>query len=345
MPRLISFLLLLLVFGSIGFGVQNSASALMPQSDVAQSESAETETETEQAAGEPATGSEDEAHGAKSATDDHTVGSIEGKTSNGLIGNIITLCMLVLLQAVLGLDNLLYISLESQRAPEDKQRMVRIWGIGLAIFLRIALLFVLVSLIQYFQEPWFETPDSTSKWIEGHFNLHSIIVLLGGVFILYTAMKEVWHMIRIEHDEHAVQKPKSIGLVIFWIVLMNVVFSFDSILSAMALTDTLWVMALAIVIGGVLMIVLADTVSNFLKKNRMYEVLGLFILLIVGIMLLSEGGHLAHLKFLGNEVVAMSKATFYFVIGVLVFIEIIQSRYQKKLLAKSGDHGHQAKAH
>ncbi len=275
----------------------------------------------------------EKAHGAKSATDKHKVGSIDGKTQNGLIGNIITLMMLVLLQAVLGLDNLLYISLESQRAPEDKQKAVRMWGIGLAIFLRIALLFILVNLIKFFQEVWFETPAAISNYFDAHFNLHSLIVLAGGGFILYTAMKEVWHMIRLEHDDHGGKKKhKSVGMVIFWIVLMNVVFSFDSILSAMALTDTLWVMSLAIVIGGVLMIVLADTVANFLKKNRMYEVLGLFILLIVGIMLLSEGGHLAHLKFLGNEVTPMSKATFYFVIGVLVVIEIIQSQYQKKLL-------------
>lgn len=328
MPRSTYCLFLLIVFGLACFGPSQNAYALAPQTAVAEA------PQTDEAHDHAEDGHDDgEAHGAKSATDDHVVGTVDGKTSTGLIGNIITLCMLVLLQAVLGLDNLLYISLESKRAPEDKQQMVRRWGIGLAIFLRIALLFVLIKLIGFFQETWFEFPDTWSNWVEGHFNLHSIIVLLGGVFILYTAVKEVWHMIRLEHDDHDEAKPKSIGMVIFWIVLMNVVFSFDSILSAMALTDTLWVMALAIVIGGVLMIVLADTVANFLKKNRMYEVLGLFILLIVGIMLLSEGGHLAHLTFLGNEVEAMSKATFYFVIGVLVVIEIIQSRYQKKLIA------------
>jgi predicted tellurium resistance membrane protein TerC len=80
------------------------------------------------------------------------------------------------------------------------------------------------------------------------------------------------------------------------------------------------------------MIVLADKVSEFLQKNRMYEVLGLFILLIVGIMLLSEGGHIAHLKLFGNAVTPMSKTTFYFVIVVLVLIDLVQGRYQKKLL-------------
>ena len=100
-----------------------------------------------------------------------------------------------------------------------------------------------------------------------------------------------------------------------------------------ALTDVFWVMGSAIVIGGLLMIWMSDRVSVFLQKNRMYEVLGLFILFIVGIMLLSEGGHLAHLKIFGQEITAMSKATFYFVIGTLVLTDLAQSRYQKKLLA------------
>ena len=92
-------------------------------------------------------------------------------------------------------------------------------------------------------------------------------------------------------------------------------------------------MVIAILIGGALMIFLADTVSNFLEKNRMYEVLGLFVLFIVGIMLLSEGGHKSHLHFFGNPIHAMSKTTFYFVIAVLVIVDVVQGRYQKKLLA------------
>ena len=134
----------------------------------------------------------------------------------------------------------------------------------------------------------------------------------------------------------------------------SAIFSFDSILSAMALAQqpvmeagqpvldaagkpemryVLWVMVVAIIIGGGLMILLADTVSSFLEKNRMYEVLGLFVLFIVGIMLLSEGGHKAQLEFFGNPVHAMSKTTFYFVISVLVIVDIVQGRYQRNLLA------------
>ena len=251
-----------------------------------------------------------------------------------MIDNLVTLGLLTLLQAVLGFDNLLYISLESKRAPAEKQAMVRRLGIGLAVFLRIALLFVVMKMIQYFQDPilGIHLPEI----IDSDFNLHSIIVLLGGVFIIYTATKEILHMMSLEEVDRDVRSQRSVGMIIFWIVAMNLVFSFDSILSALALTDVFWVMASAIVIGGLLMIFLADRVAVFLQKNRMYEVLGLFILFVVGIMLLTEGGHLAHLSLFGHEIRAMNKATFYFVVTVLVLTDLVQTRYQRKLMRMKG---------
>ncbi|MFT6336032.1 MAG: putative tellurium resistance membrane protein TerC [Saprospiraceae bacterium] len=258
------------------------------------------------------------------------------------IDSLFTLVMLILLQVVLGFDNLLYISLESKKAPAEKQSYVRKLGVGMAIVLRIVLLFVLMSLIQYFQDPFASLHDNGI--IEFSFNIHSVIVLAGGAFIMYTAIKEIWHMMNLDEHDAANKSRSSVGKIIFWIVIMNLVFSFDSILSAMALTSgmefqaQMVLMSIAIISGGVLMIVLADKVSDFLQKNRMYEVLGLFILLIVGIMLLSEGGHLAHLKLFGNPVTAMSKTTFYFVIIVLVLIDLVQGRYQKNLLKARDNH-------
>jgi predicted tellurium resistance membrane protein TerC len=133
----------------------------------------------------------------------------------------------------------------------------------------------------------------------------------------------------------------------FWIITMNLVFSFDSILSAIALASSsdesggrtispanMTVMSLAIVLSGAMMIWMADHVSEFLRKNRLYEVLGLFILFIVGIMLVSEGGHLAELTLFGHAVEPMAKSTFYFVLCVLVAVDIVQGRFQKKLFAQ-----------
>lgn len=246
------------------------------------------------------------------------------------LDNLVTLILLVMLQAVLGFDNLLYIALESQRAPAADQARVRKLGIAIAVILRIVLLFLLLSVISYFQAPLFSFAFGDS--FSGTFNVHALIVLFGGVFIMYTATKEIAHMMNLEEDANTKREPRSSASVIFWIVAVNVVFSFDSILSAMALSDVFWVMATAILIGGALMIWLADSVTDFLQKNRMYEVLGLFILFVVGIMLLSEGAHLGDLIIGGHHITPMSKATFYFVIGVLVLTDIVQSRYKRKLM-------------
>lgn len=263
--------------------------------------------------------------------------------------SLFTLIVLVLLQAVLGFDNLLYISIESKRVEESQQPRVRRIGIGLAIILRIALLFVVKLLISSFEEPFITLgggaglKSDAQAWISFALNLESIVVLFGGGFILYTAVKEIFHMVADHGLTHGTQgATRSFGAALFWIIVMNLVFSFDSILSAMALTNNMIVMSLAIIISGILMIVLADNVSEFLKKNRMYEILGLFILFIVGIMLVSEGGHKAHLVFFGHPVEAMQKSTFYFVIAVLVIVDMVQSRYQRKLLAEAEARSSQA---
>ena len=245
------------------------------------------------------------------------------------IENLLTLMMLTLLQAVLGFDNLLYISLESQRVEKSRQASIRKLGIGIAVVLRLVLLFVLMKLIQYFQDPIFQF--NLVGVAEGNFNAHSMIVLIGGIFIMYTAMKEIWHMLSLEDEMHMKKEPQSYNKILTMIVVMNLVFSFDSILSAMALTDSYVIMAIAILISAGLMIWLADRVSEFLQKNRMYEVLGLFVLFIVGIMLISEGGHLAHLKFFTFPITPMSKTTFYFILAILVIVEMVQSRYANKL--------------
>ena len=250
------------------------------------------------------------------------------------LANLGTLLMLIFLQAVLGFDNLLYISIESGRVPAGQQRRVRRIGISLAIVFRIALLLLVVTAIQHVRASFMSV--HWVDWLEFELNLHALIVLAGGAFIIYTAVKEIMHMLSVQDlggDSKGTQR--SVTSAITWIVLLNLVFSFDSILSAVALSDSLVVMAAAIVVSGLMMIVLADRVANFLKRNRLYEVLGLFILFIVGVMLVSEGGHLGHLKLAGYAIEPMAKSTFYFVIIILVIVDVVQSRYQKKLMAKA----------
>jgi len=253
------------------------------------------------------------------------------------VENFANLAVLIFLQAVLGFDNLLYISIESQRAPIEKQASVRRWGIIIAVALRIILLFVMIKLISSLTEPFFDL--AWTNVIEGSFNFATLVFLFGGVFIMYTAVKEIGHLMSVDDlaNEHSNRKPSSAFAVTAMIVFMNLIFSFDSILSALAITDVFMVLVIAIVVSGAAMYLLADKVTEFIQKNRKYEVLGLFILLIVGIVLLGEGGHQAHLKLFGYAVEPMSKATFYFSITVLVIVDVMQTKYRRKLeTAKEG---------
>ena len=256
------------------------------------------------------------------------------------IGNLLMLCFL---QAVLGFDNLLYISIESQRAPVAQQKAVRFWGIIIAVALRVILLFVMVHLLGALTEPFYIfTWDGI---LTGGVNFATCVFIFGGIFIMYTAVKEISHMLSVEHLGHDVEGKggKSAAKVVGLIVFMNLIFSFDSVLSAIAITDVFPVLAAAILISGLAMLVLADGVTEFLQKNRMYEVLGLFILLIVGVVLLGEAGvaasHATHneelaLKVFGYPIIPMSKSTFYFSVVVLFVVEFIQSGYAKKLAAE-----------
>lgn len=292
---------------------------------------------------------------------------------------LFTLFMLILLQAVLGFDNLLYIAIESNKVgdPKDAQK-VRKWGIGIAVLLRIVLLFLIVNLFTLLAEPLFGI--HFGKILEGEFTAQALITLVGGGFIIYTAIKEIHHLLQVDHIEHSEGGgSRTVMGAIALIVAMNLVFSVDSILSAMAIasvdasnivdnagaiigqftgsvveckaaliadpvvgaigcepTKTYQVplMVIAILVSGLGMILLADRVTNFLKKNRMYQVLGLFILFLVGVLLVTEGAHLAHLKIFGFAIDAMSKSSFYLVVGVLVVTDVLSNRYQKRLWAQ-----------
>ncbi len=256
------------------------------------------------------------------------------------LGNLLMLCFL---QAVLGFDNLLYISIQSQRAPLAQQKSVRYWGIIIAVALRIVLLFAMIWLIDLLAEPFFIM--EWEGYLTGGVNFATVVFVLGGIFIMYTAFKEIGHMLSVEHIGEDLNNGRgmSAARVVMLIVMMNLIFSFDSILSALAITDVFIVLAIAIVLSGVAMLVLADGVTAFLQKNRMYEVLGLFILLIVGVVLLGEAGpaaaHAAHddalaIRIFGYELIPMSKTTFYFSVVVLVAVEAVQSGYSRKLAAE-----------
>ena len=270
------------------------------------------------------------------------------------IESLFTLMMLILLQAVLGFDNLLYIAIESNKVGDpEKAKKVRKMGILMAVALRIVLLIAIVAAFGALASPLFGL--HIDGIIEGDFTLQSLVTLLGGAFIIYTAVKEITHLLVVDHIEHSEGTGRSSFMkALIMIVAMNLVFSFDSILSAMAIASVPGVdggpptyqvplMAIAIILSGIAMILLADYVTEFLKKNRMYQILGLFILFLVGVLLVTEGAHLAHLTLFGFPIDAMSKSSFYLVIFVLVVTDVISTKYQKRLWTQKeaeirGDH-------
>jgi predicted tellurium resistance membrane protein TerC len=258
------------------------------------------------------------------------------------VGALTTLVILTALETVLGFDNLLYISIEAKRVAPEQQARVRRLGTIFAILLRIVLLFVVLLLIQAFQTSWFKI---NIPFLNGDFNGHSLIVLAGGLFLIKTAMTEIRHMLVIDDlqgEKGVGPKHRTVASALMWIMIMNIVFSFDTVLSAVALTKNFIVMSLAIIISGAMMVLLADHVARFLQKNRMYEVLGLFVLLLVGLMLTAEGAHLAHLNIFNFAIQPLEKSTFYFVVGALVIVDMIQGRYQKKIAVeeKNGASSH-----
>lgn len=258
--------------------------------------------------------------------------------------SLFTLMMLIMLQAVLGFDNLLYIVIESNKVGDPvKASKVRRYGILIAMAFRIILLVAIVAAFSALAKPLFGI--NLEGFIVGEFTLQSLVTLIGGGFIIYTAIKEISHMLTVDHIEHSQGgRALSFGKALALIVAMNLVFSFDSILSAMAIASektadgaTVYqvpLMAIAIIISAVAMLLMADFVTAFLKKNRMYEVMGLFILFLVGVLLVTEGAHLAHLKLFGFPIDAMSKSSFYLVIFVLVITDVISIKYQKRLWAQ-----------
>ncbi len=247
------------------------------------------------------------------------------------IENLLTLMMLILLQAVLGFDNLLYISLESQRVAPEKQASVRRLGIALAVILRLILLFALVKVIDYFQDPFFHL--SWTGVAEGTFNVHSVIVLIGGAFILYTATKEIWHMLSLEDEMHEKKEPQSYKKVLTMIVTMNFVFSFDSILTAVGMTNgingALVIMIISVILSMFIMMIFANPVGKFVSSHPTIQMLALSFLILIGFMLVTESAHLSNAEIFGQHVGAIPKGYLYFAIAFSLGVEALNMKMRK----------------
>ena len=242
-----------------------------------------------------------------------------------------SLLTLTFLEIVLGVDNIIFISIAAGKVEEKDQKKATNIGLILAMALRLLLLLGITILIGM-SKPWIEFHNS---YMHGAFSGQSIILILGGLFLLYKSVTEIHH--KLEGEEHGGEngksKKSSLGSAIVQITLINIVFSFDSILTAVGMTNgvegALVIMVTAVVVSVGIMMLFAVPVGKFVNKHPTIQILGMAFLILIGFMLILEGGHLAHFSFLGSEIGAVPKGYLYFAIAFSLLVEVLNMKMRK----------------
>ncbi|MBL7826874.1 MAG: TerC family protein [Saprospiraceae bacterium] len=244
-----------------------------------------------------------------------------------------SLLTLTLLEIVLGVDNIIFLSIMSAKLPPEEQPKARNIGLILAMVLRIVLLFGITWIISlkdplfYVNLPWMDTHEAAGEHGMPFVNGQGLILLIGGLFLLYKATTEIHHKLEgpEEADDPKVSKGKSaLSQVIIQIALINIVFSFDSILTAVGIADNLFIMIVAVVLSVLVMMVFSGPVSRFVNEHPTVQMLGLSFLILIGFSLIAEAAHLGH--FTDS---ALPKGYLYFAIFFSLFTETLNIRMKK----------------
>ncbi|SEL95410.1 Membrane protein TerC, possibly involved in tellurium resistance [Maribacter orientalis] len=248
----------------------------------------------------------------------------------------VALLTLTFLEIVLGIDNIIFISIAAGKLEPSHRKKATNLGLVLAMVMRILLLFG-ISLLTSMKKPFWVFD---SDWITGGISGQGIILFLGGLFLLYKSTKEIHEKVEDKgHDEREVKKARSTSLMnaILQITVINIVFSFDSILTAIGMTngispnpnDALVLMIVAVVISVVIMMLFANPVGEFVNRHPSIQILGLSFLILIGFMLIAESAHLSHLIVFGNEVGVIPKGYLYFSIAFSLMVEFFDLRMKK----------------
>ncbi len=249
----------------------------------------------------------------------------------------IALLTLTFLEIVLGIDNIVFISIISNKLKEKDQPKARNIGLILAMVFRILLLFGITWVLKL-QGVLFEIEIS---WLHAGVTGQSLIIIAGGIFLLYKSVSEIHH--KLEGIEESTSGKSSVTLTnaITQIAVLNLVFSFDSILTAIGMVNLenppagfgysggMTIMIIAIVISIVIMMAFAGPVSKFVNEHPTIQILGLSFLILIGVMLLAEGSHLAHFEFFGSKVHSIPKGYLYFAIFFSLFVEFLNLKLRK----------------
>lgn len=245
----------------------------------------------------------------------------------------IALLTLTFLEIILGIDNIIFISIVTGKLPKENRKKATRIGLFLAMFMRIGLLFGITLLIAM-KAPWFSFDFG---WFSGAITGQAMILLLGGLFLIYKSTKEIHEKVDHKGEQELSiggSAKKSFGNVIIQILLIDLIFSVDSILTAVGMTNglegALTIMICAVVISVGIMMLFAVPVGNFVNANPSIQILGLAFLILIGFMLITESMHLSNAQLAGQHVGAVPKGYLYFAIAFSLAVEFINMKMRKK---------------
>ena len=257
----------------------------------------------------------------------------------------VALLTLTFLEIVLGIDNIVFISITANKLPKHQQKKATNLGLLLAMVQRIILLF-LVSYLVGLKEAFYHVESS---WISFGISGQAIILFAGGLFLLYKSTSEIHEKIDLPHQEenNSSKKINSLSRAILQIVVIDFIFSIDSILTAVGMTngigskpqDALILMIIAVVISIVIMMIFANKIREFIHEHPSMQLLALSFLILIGFMLITEAAHLSETVVFNQEVGAIPKGYLYFAIAFSLLVEFLNLKMKKNssLTAKDKD--------
>ena len=226
---------------------------------------------------------------------------------------IIPLLSLIALEVILGIDNIIFISILADKLPESQRNKLRFWGIGLALIMRLFLL-ALISWILKLDQTLFRISDID-------FTGKGLILIIGGLFLIYKSTKEIYHKTEaLQSDEPVTVKKASFGKLLGEVVLLDLVFSIDSIITAVGMVQQLWVMYTAVIVTVVIMLAAAKPISEFIAKHPSFKILALCFLMMIGVSLIAEGLHFE-----------IPKGYIYFSMAFAFLVVVIQMKTIKSI--------------
>ena len=220
------------------------------------------------------------------------------------------LLTLTLLEIVLGVDNIIFISIVTNKLPEHQQNTARLTGLALALIFRIFLLFG-ISYIIHLTSPLFTLGNFDFSW-------RDLILSLGGLFLIAKSTSEINHKMEDEHTEKKANRTNSFAKTILQIILLDIIFSFDSILTAVGLTEEIVLMVTAVIISMIVMMAFANKIAAIIKKHPSLEILALSFLILIGFMLVIDALHYH-----------VPKGYIYFAVFYSLFVQLLNIRVRK----------------